>query len=123
MCGVCGAGDSRGPSAGGRLVESWKASKESGGAGSGGAYLRKGPGVNGKDNRGEAGPRITLTIHEHGVDVLAVDSDGIGTWAGFYRWNVYGLEMPGRVLPGVEDWIIENAPAWVAQWDAAGVQA
>jgi hypothetical protein len=66
---------------------------------------------------------LTLTVHRDGIALLAHGPDGLATWDGFYRWDVYGLGMPARVLRDLPDWIIENAPTWVHQWEAAEVSA
>jgi hypothetical protein len=53
--------------------------------------------------------QLTITISEDGVQMVAVDSEGIATWNGFYSSKNYtDREMSGRVLRDVPQWIIKN---------------
>lgn len=67
---------------------------------------------------------LTFRITDDAVLLDAVNADGYTTWQGRFSWDTYELGgMFARMTRDVPDWVIENAPAWVRQWDDAAAQA
>ena len=68
-------------------------------------------------------PRLTITLTADAVLVDAWGENDLMTWQGAYRWGAYGVDgMVERVLRDLPDWITENAPAWVGQWETEAGQ-
>ena len=54
-------------------------------------------------------PRVSLTVHPHGVALLAHGPDGLAAWSGFYRWDTHGADTVARALRDVPAWLAANA--------------
>ena len=68
-------------------------------------------------------PTITLTITNDTLNLLA-KREGMAVWEGSYQWGNYGLQGTiERALRDIPEWLQDNAPEWVSQWETASAQA